>query len=37
MFHTSNMGETETEIYYFKCGKETLKSLPVINNLLLLG
>jgi len=31
------MGETETEIYYIKCGKETLKSRPVINNLLPVG
>jgi len=37
MFHTLNMGDTETEINYIKCGKETLKSLPEINSLLHVG
>jgi hypothetical protein len=31
------MGDKEAEINYIKCGKETLKSLPRINNLLPVG
>jgi hypothetical protein len=37
MFHTLNMGDTETDINYIKCGEETLKSLPEINNALPVG